>query len=87
MQPKILNYIKIEQYLTTFSYVFILGFRYRFLIKRHNIASLRHEVRRQRRNNVLLLLIVSSYAISWLPFNILYTVSTYANQYRSRTGN
>ncbi|CAF1366724.1 unnamed protein product [Rotaria sordida] len=61
-------------------------FRYRFLIKRHNIASLRHEVSRQRRNNVLLLLIVSSYAISWLPFNISYTVFTYVNRYHSQTG-
>ncbi len=67
-------------------YIIFLGFRYRFLIKRHNIASLRHEVRRQRRNNALLLLIVSSYAISWLPFNISYTVFTYANQYQNRGG-
>ncbi|CAF1094209.1 unnamed protein product [Adineta ricciae] len=56
-------------------------FRYRFLIKRHNISSLRQEVSRQRRNNVLLLLIVSSYAISWLPFNISYTIFTYKNRY------
>ncbi|CAF1018968.1 unnamed protein product [Rotaria sp. Silwood1] len=62
-------------------------FRYRFLIKRHNIASLRHEIRRQRRNNVLLLLIVSSYAISWLPFNISYTVFTYVNRYQNKADN
>ncbi|CAM4847971.1 unnamed protein product [Rotaria magnacalcarata] len=62
-------------------------FRYRFLIKRHNIASLRHEISRQRRNNVLLLLIVSSYAISWLPFNISYTVFTYVNRYNNITDN
>ncbi|UJR29996.1 hypothetical protein I4U23_017543 [Adineta vaga] len=60
-------------------------FRYRFLIKRHNIASLRHEVRRQRRNNVLLLLIVTSYAISWLPFNISYTVFTYNSSFQNHT--
>ncbi|CAF1166713.1 unnamed protein product [Rotaria sordida] len=56
-------------------------FRFRFLMKRHNIASLRHEIRRQRRNNVLLLLIVSLYAISWLPFNISYILFTYANRF------
>jgi len=64
-----------------------LGFRYRFLFKRHNLTSLRHEVRRQRRNNVLLLLIVTSYAISWLPFNISYAVFTYISRYQDRTGN
>ena len=62
------------------------GFRYRFLIKRHNIASLRNEIRRQRRNNILLLLIVASYAISWLPFNISYTLFIYSNQYQNRSG-
>ncbi|CAF4929606.1 unnamed protein product [Rotaria sp. Silwood1] len=58
-------------------------FRFRFLMKRHNIASLRHEIRRQRRNNVLLLLIVSLYAISWLPFNISYILFTYANRFHT----
>ncbi|CAF0758969.1 unnamed protein product [Adineta steineri] len=62
-------------------------FRYRFLIKRHNIASLRIEVRRQRRNNVLLLLIVSSYAISWLPFNISYTIFTHVDKYEHKSDN
>ncbi|UJR16493.1 hypothetical protein I4U23_003395 [Adineta vaga] len=57
-------------------------FRYRFLMKRHNINSLRHEVRRQRRNNVLLLLIVTLYAISWLPFNISYILFTYGDRYQ-----
>ncbi|CAF0799241.1 unnamed protein product [Adineta steineri] len=57
-------------------------FRYRFLMKRNNIASLRHEIRRQRRNTVLLLLIVALYAISWLPFNILYILFTYINHFR-----
>ncbi|CAF0987115.1 unnamed protein product [Adineta ricciae] len=56
-------------------------FRYRFLMKRHNIGSLQHEVRRQRRNNVLLLLIVTLYAISWLPFNISYILFTYGERY------
>lgn len=65
----------------------IVDFRYRFLIKRHNVASLRHEMRRQRRNNVLLLLIVASYAISWLPFNISYTIFTYASRFQNGTGN
>jgi len=60
-----------------------LGFRFRFLMKRHNIASLRHEIRRQRRNNVLLLLIVSLYAISWLPFNISYILITYVDRFRT----
>ena len=62
------------------SFLFV-GFRYRFLMKRHNIGSLQHEVRRQRRNNVLLLLIVTLYAISWLPFNISYILFTYGERY------
>jgi len=52
-------------------------------MKRNNIASLRHEIRRQRRNNVLLLLIVTLYAISWLPFNISYILFTYSNQFQT----
>ena len=51
-------------------------------MKRHNISSLRHEISRQRRNNILLLLIVSLYAISWLPFNISYILFTYADRLR-----
>ena len=62
--------------------VSLLGFRFRFLMKQNNIVSLRHELRRQRRNNVLLLLIVFLYAISWLPFNIAYIFFTYANRFR-----
>lgn len=58
------------------------GFRYRFLMKRNNISSLRHEISRQRRNNILLLLIVTVYAISWLPFNISYILFLYMNQSR-----
>ena len=60
----------------------LLGFRFRFLMKQNNIVSLRHELRRQRRNNVLLLLIVSLYAISWLPFNIAYIFFTYISRLR-----
>lgn len=52
-------------------------------MKRHNIVLLRHEIRRQRRNNVLLLLIVSLYAISWLPFNISYILFTYVDRFRT----
>ncbi|CAF2831853.1 unnamed protein product [Rotaria sp. Silwood2] len=52
-------------------------------MKRHNITALRHEIRRQRRNNVLLLLIVSLYAISWLPFNISYILVTYTNRFHT----
>ena len=63
-----------------------IGFRNRYLIKRHNIAMLRHEVNRQRKNNILLLLIVLSYAISWLPFHISYTMFAYASQYKNETG-
>ncbi|CAF3459015.1 unnamed protein product [Rotaria socialis] len=58
-------------------------FRFRFLMKRNNIASLRHEISRHRRNNVLLLLIVSLYAVSWLPFNISYILFTYTNQFQT----
>ena len=49
-------------------------------MKRNNISSLRHEISRQRRNNVLLLLIVFLYAFSWLPFNISYILFIYLNQ-------
>ncbi|CAF2151771.1 unnamed protein product [Rotaria magnacalcarata] len=52
-------------------------------MKRNNIASLRHEISRHRRNNVLLLLIVSLYAVSWLPFNISYILFTYTNQFQT----
>lgn len=51
-------------------------------MKRNNVTSLRHEIRRQRRNNILLLLIVSIYTISWLPFNISYILFTYADRFR-----
>ena len=64
-------------------FLFFLGFRYRYLIKRHNIPSLRQEIRRQRRNNILLLLIVALYAISWLPFNISYILLTYAGRFHT----
>ncbi|CAF0973240.1 unnamed protein product, partial [Didymodactylos carnosus] len=49
-------------------------FRYRFLIKKHNIPSLRQEIRRQRRINILLFSIMFIFAISWLPFNIYHIV-------------
>lgn len=78
---------KKTKHLFYFSFSSFLGSRYRFLIKRNHLRALQQEVRRQRRNNVLLLLIVSLYAISWLPFNISYTIFTYANQYAKHTGN